>query len=64
MNNKKEIIDPVQAFEQMEAHSINIAELVASYYKKLKDMGIPENLSHDLTREFHVMIWRLAGGMK
>lgn len=64
MNNKKETIDPIQAFEQMEAHSMNIAALVAEYYKQLKEKGVPEDLAYKLTEEFHSMIWRISGANK
>jgi hypothetical protein len=58
--NKKEIIDPTIAFEQMEAHAVNIACLTSEYYKRLKLEGVPEDLAWKLTVDFHSIIWNIG----
>jgi len=47
------MIDPVAAFDQLDAIFRQHAVMCAQYYKRLRENGVPPVLARDLTKEMH-----------
>ncbi len=53
MSDKKNIpIDIVTALEQSEATLVNLAPILASFYQALLKESVPDELAHQLVRDF------------
>jgi hypothetical protein len=58
--NNKQTVDPLHAFDQMQAHSKNIVILIADYYRELIKENIPPDLAFKLTVDFQMMLWSIG----
>lgn len=53
------MIDPVAAFDQLDAVFRSHATMIAAYYKRLKDNGVPPTLAKELTKDLHTQTIKL-----
>lgn len=51
----------IQMFEQFQTSVENQAVVVATYYKKLIQEGVPPDLAAQLTQQFNILWWNKIG---
>ena len=57
MGKSNELINVMSSLEQFETTLSHFAPLMATYYKSMVDLGLPEHLAQTLTIEWHGIYW-------